>query len=163
MWKEDRSRRGEYYQLDEPPCGPQPMSQPYPPILVGGEVEEGTLRLIVKYADAINLQLGIPLKGYTSWLRDLYEKRKENLTRKLNKLKEYCDEIGPPYENIERTVIGTIRLTPGAMTSAEVLGLCRELAEMGFHHAIFNMHKVHGTEPVEIISHLVIPQVADMS
>jgi len=164
MWRGDQSPfKGRYYQLDEPINNPQPLSQPHPPILIGGEGEKKMLRLVAKYGDACNFQLGTPLKQYASWLRERYQNRKEDLTRKLDKLKEHCNKVGRSYDDIERTVLGTIKLTPDAMSAEELVEICRELAEMGFQHVIFNMPNVHEIKPVKIIGQEVIPQVADIT
>jgi len=164
MWRGDQSPfNGEYYQLEEPINNPQPLSQPHPPILIGCEGEKKMLRLVAKYADAVNFQLGTPLKEYASWLRERYQNRKKQLTRKLDILKMHCKNVGRSFDVIERTVLGTIKLAPEAMNSAQVVELCQELAQMGFHHVIFNMPNVHEIAPIEIIGQEVIPQVADMT
>ena len=49
------------------------------------------------------------------------------------------------------------------MNSTEVVELCKELAEIGIQHVIFNMPNVHEIKPIEIIGQEVIPQVADMT
>lgn len=36
-----------------------------------------------------------------------------------------------PYNEIEKTVLGTIKIAPDAMNAAEVIDLCAELAEIG--------------------------------
>ena len=166
MWKGNQSPfKGKYYRLEEPINSPQPLSQPHPPILIGGEGEKKMLRLVAKYGDACNFQLGTPLKDFECplWLRERYQKREEILTRKLEKLKEHCDKVGRSYNDIERTVIGTIKLAPKAMQPAEVVELCQGLAEIGFQHVIFNMPNVHEIEPIKIIGQEVIPQVAGIT
>ncbi len=56
MWKDDRSPySGTHYQLADPLNHPQPVSQPHPPIMVGGGGEQKTLRMVAQYADACNL------------------------------------------------------------------------------------------------------------
>jgi len=94
-------------------------------------------------------------------MRERYQKREEDLTRKLDKLKMYCNKAGRSYDDIERTVLGTIKLAPEAMNSAEVVELCQELAEIGFQHVIFNMPNVHEIKSLEIVGNEVIPAVAE--
>jgi len=96
-------------------------------------------------------------------MRERYQKREEDLTRKLDKLKMYCNKAGRSYDDIERTVLGTIKLAPEAMNPTEVVELCQELAEIGIQHVIFNMPNVHEIEPIDIIGQKVIPQVADIT
>ncbi|MFX0092416.1 MAG: LLM class F420-dependent oxidoreductase [Candidatus Hodarchaeota archaeon] len=160
MWKGNHSPfEGKYYQLAEPMNHPQPLSRPHPPILIGCEREKKMLRLVAKYADAVNLHLGTPLKEFWPAGRQWYEQRKERLTIKLAKLKQFCDEVGRSYEEIERTTLATIKLAPDAMNANEIIELCQELAEIGFQHIIFNMPNVHEITPLEIIGNEVIPTV----
>lgn len=161
MWKGDQSPfKGKYYQLDSPVNSPQPISQPHPPILIGGEGEKMTLQLVAKYGDACNFQLGTRLRGYSPWIEERYRNRRERLTRKLAVLKEHCDRVGRSYDDIERTVLGSIEIAPDAMATAEIVELCQELAETGFDQVIFNMPNVHEIKPLEIMGQEVIPLVA---
>ncbi|MFX1251146.1 MAG: LLM class flavin-dependent oxidoreductase [Promethearchaeota archaeon] len=161
MWKGDQSPfEGKHYQLAEPLNSPPPLSQPHPPILIGGDGEKKLLRLIAMYADGFNFHIGTPLEEFPPYIREWYHKRKERMTRKLKKLKEYCDKVGRSYEEIERTVLVTIKLAPKAMNPMEVVELCQELAKIDIQHVIFNMPNAHKIEPIEIIGREVIPQVA---
>lgn len=164
MWRGDSSPyQGQYYKLDEPLNSPQPLSKPHPPILIGGGGEKVTLRLVAKYADASNLHLGTPLPEYGERIQEWFHNRRERLPHKLAVLKEHCDEIGRPYDEIERTVLATIKLSPDAMSASEVLDICAEMADMGFNQVIFNMPNVQDIEPLEVIGQEVIPQLQKMN
>jgi len=165
MWQGDRSPfKGRYYQLDEPLNIPQPLSKPHPRILIGGEGEKKTLRLIAKYGDACNFHFGTPLKDfeYPRGLKDRWQKLEEIFARKLDKLNEYCRKFGRRYNEIETTALGTIKIAPRAMSSADVVALCRRLARAGIQHVIFNMPNVHEIEPIKIIGQEIIPQMTDL-
>ena len=136
---------GKHYQLAEALCSPQPLSSPHPPILIGGVGERKTLRLVAQYADACNLFFGMGM---------------DTLRAKLDVLKRHCDAVGRDYGQIEKTALGTIHLAPGKMGAPEVIGLCRELADLGFQHVIFNMPDTHEIRPLETIGREIIPAVA---
>ena len=137
---------GKHYQLAETLNSPQPISKPHPPILIGGMGERKTLRLVAKYADACNLFVfaGIDV-----------------LRHKLDLIRRYCDEIGRPYGEIERTTLGTAYLAPGAMSVQQVIETCRSLAAIGIQHAIFNMPNVSEIDPLETFGREIIPAVAE--
>ena len=163
MWKGDLSPfEGKHYQLDEPICSPQPLSQPHPPILIGGEGEKKTLRLVAKYGDACSLRLGSPLKESSLMHNELYRNRRERLTRKLSILKKHCNKFGRSFEDIECTVHGPVRLAPDVMATDEFVELCQELAGIGFHHYTLNMPNVHEIEPLEVFGDEIIPIVTKL-
>ena len=147
MWSgETGPFEGEHYRLEEPMNNPPPLSNPRPPIMVGGMGEQKTLRLVARYADACNLfAYGGP---------DL-------IRHKLGVLERHCEEAGRDYEEIERTSLGTVHLAPGEMDTEDVIGTCRELAGAGIQHAIFNMPNAHDIEPLETFGREIIPAVAD--
>jgi F420-dependent oxidoreductase-like protein len=131
---------GKHFRLAEPINSPPPISQPHPPILVGGGGERKTLRLVARYADACNL-----------FAR--YGPR--DLSRKLSKLKTYCEEAGRPYDAIDRTSLSQwdpIRKSPQAIV--DELG---ELRELGFTTAIASVRDVQSLKPLEVIARDVLP------
>lgn len=148
MWSDDNGPfQGEHYQLEETLCQPQPLQAPHPPILIGGMGERKTLRMVAQYADACNLFVRA---GF------------DVLQHKLEVLAEHCQSLGRPYDEIEKTTLGTVQLADGEMSAAEVVDLCGSLAEIGIDHAIFNMPNVHEIEPIEIFGDSIIPQVASL-
>jgi F420-dependent oxidoreductase-like protein len=138
--------QGQHFQLVEPINSPQPLSKPYPPIMIGGLGEKKTLRLVAQYGDACNLFARIG---------------EDELRRKLDVLAEHCQALGRPYEEIERTSLGTVHLAPGEMSVGEIIEYCQRLAGTGIQHAIFNMPNVHEIEPLEQFGQQIIPAVAE--
>jgi F420-dependent oxidoreductase-like protein len=136
---------GRHFQLAEPINSPQVLSQPHPPILIGGGGEQKTLRLVAQYADACNLF------AYMGT---------DPLRHKLDVLKRHCDDVGRPYEEIEKTVLGVIHLAPGGQSPADLIAFCRSLADIGIQHFIFSMPNVSEMTPIEVIGREVIPEVA---
>jgi F420-dependent oxidoreductase-like protein len=90
MWSDDDGPyEGRYYQLAETICSPRPVSQPRPPILIGGSGEKKTLRLVARYADACNLFAPDP----------------SVVAHKLEVLDRHCDAESRDPAGIERTII----------------------------------------------------------
>ena len=86
----------------------------------------------------------------------------DELRRKLDVLRRHCEDLGRPYEEIEKTTLATVHLKPGHMTSSDVVKTCRELAAIGIDQAIFNLPNVETIEPLEVIGKEVIPEVAPL-
>jgi F420-dependent oxidoreductase-like protein len=145
MWSGNNGAyNGKHNQLAETLCNPQPLSKPYPPIMIGGSGEQKTLRLVAQYADACNLfaQMGLG-----------------TVRAKLEVLKRHCDAVGRDYSEIEKTTLGTVHLEPGQLSPTDVIAQCRALAEIGVQHAIFNMPNVHEIKPLETFGREIIPVV----
>jgi F420-dependent oxidoreductase-like protein len=120
MWSGDASAfRGRHYVLERPVESPLPVAQPRPPILIGGAGERKTLRLVARYADACNL-FDIPDGG-------------ETVRHKLEVLARHCEELGRPYEEIDKTI--STRLEPGEPAEA-FAERCGQLAALGIEHAV---------------------------
>jgi F420-dependent oxidoreductase-like protein len=69
---------------------------------------------------------------------------------------------GRPYEAIERTALGTVHLATGAMSPGDVIAFCREMADVGIQHLIFNMPNTHELAPLELFGREIIPAVAEL-
>ncbi|MGB2969526.1 MAG: LLM class F420-dependent oxidoreductase [Candidatus Nanopelagicales bacterium] len=90
MWSDDNGPyRGEYYQLAETLCVPQPLQSGGPPILIGGMGEKKTLRLVAQYADACNL----------------FDAGPEVLAHKIDVLNAHCADLGRDPQTVRKTVL----------------------------------------------------------
>jgi F420-dependent oxidoreductase-like protein len=143
----DSPYHGTYYQLERPLNSPLPLSQPRPPILVGGSGEKKTLRLVAQYADACNI---FAYGGAGA------------VQAKFEVLRRHCETVGRPYDEIERTTLSSVHLASGQMTPEQVIALCKDLAGAGVEHAIFNMPNVQDITPLEVFGRTIIPAVADL-
>jgi F420-dependent oxidoreductase-like protein len=120
LWSGDPGPfHGRHYVLERPVESPRPVTQPRPPILIGGAGERKTLRLVARYANACNL-FDIPDGGAT-------------VRRKLDVLARHCEELGRPYEEIEKTI--STRLEPGEPVES-FTQRCAALAALGIEHAV---------------------------
>jgi steroid delta-isomerase-like uncharacterized protein len=81
MWSHNNGPfKGKHYRLAETLCAPQPIPRPRPPILIGGEGEKETLRLVARYADVWNAS---PAAGPP-----------DEMQHKLEVLNRQCDDVG---------------------------------------------------------------------
>ena len=145
MWRDDDSPyRGEHYELDRPLNHPQPISQPHPPIMVGGGGERKTLRFVARYAQACNLFPG------------------PDLARKLDVLREHCDAEGRVYDEIRKSCYFIFDVGRRGEKANEVIDQLGGLAELGFDTAIGAVANVWDVTPLEVIGAQVIPAVANL-
>lgn len=120
---------------------PQALSRPRVPILVGGGGEQKTLRLVAQYADACNL----------------FGRSPEFVRGKLEVLREHCERLERPYDEIERTVLTSVDLD--AESTDAVVERFGGLAEAGAQHLIFAVRGVADTTRLERIAAEVFPQL----
>ena len=148
LWADDRSPfAGRLFSLPEPIVRPQPVSRPHPPIMVGGNGERRTLRLVARYADACNFLLLEP----------------GEVRQKLEVLRRHCDEIGRDVAEIEITNLVEVDLREGHMTPADLLALVRAQADAGVQHLIVNMPEVWDLRHLERIGREVVPAVESLA
>lgn len=147
MWAgETTPYKGQHFHLAETICNPLPLQKPHPPIMIGGTGEQKTLRFVAQYGNACNLFARIG---------------NDVLKHKVDILRQHCETVERPFSDIELTALNTVFIADGAMTTQNVIDSCRELADLGFHHVIFNMPNVHEIRPLEIFGNEIIPTVAD--
>ena len=145
MWRGDESPyRGTHYQLERPLNSPQALSQPHPPIMIGGSGERKTLRLVARYAQACNLFPG------------------PDLGRKLDVLRAHCETEGRDYDEIEKTCYFIFDVGEKGERAGEIVDELGALAELGFQAAIGAVARVWDVTPLEVIGSEVIPAVAGL-
>ena len=153
-WQGDQGARqafrGEHYQATDPLNAPQALTKPHPPILIGGGGERRTLKLVARYADACNIFGTDP----------------EQLRHKYGVLRRHCDSVGRDYDDVEKTLLTQVSITPdGARRSLTPAALVERLgrtAEVGAQHAIFSVRDVTDLSKLELIGREVIPQLRDV-
>jgi F420-dependent oxidoreductase-like protein len=146
MWSGDTSPfAGTTFKAEYPVSSPQPVSKPHPPILIGGEGEKKTLRLVAQYGDACNLfgRLG-----------------EDVLRHKLDVLKGHCEAAGRPYDAIEKTVLDTVNFEEES--SADVVKRWKGYAALGVSHVIHNIGHDYDAKTITRIGREIIPEMAGL-
>jgi F420-dependent oxidoreductase-like protein len=147
MWSgKVASYSGKHYRLAETLNSPQPLSKPHPPILIGGAGEKRTLPLVAKYGDACNLYAFENL---------------EVVRAKLDVLRQNCEGIGRPYDDIERTAIGRLDVGHSAASARQAIEYCRSVSDAGIDHLIVSIANDYEITPLESIGKEIIPAVAE--
>ena len=89
LWKPGAgSFQGRHYQMENVDCRPKPAAG-RPPILIGGQGERQTLRLVAKYADEWNSPNLLP----------------QDYARKKAVLEQHCQAVGRDPKSIRRSVM----------------------------------------------------------
>jgi F420-dependent oxidoreductase-like protein len=146
MWRSEREAfDGRHVHAAEPILNPPSLSRPRPRIMVGGGGERKTLRLVAQYADACNILVPDPGESRA----------------KLAVLRRHCEELGRPYEEIEKTSLVELDLRPGRMSTRDAVGLLRAQSDEGIEHVIVNLPNAHELEPLERIGREVIPALSE--
>ena len=87
MWTQAEAHfEGAYYQVSGAINQPKGVQQPHIPLLIGGDGEKVTLKLVAQYADACNVG-----------------DDPATVQQKLAVLKQHCETVGREYESIHRT------------------------------------------------------------
>jgi alkanesulfonate monooxygenase SsuD/methylene tetrahydromethanopterin reductase-like flavin-dependent oxidoreductase (luciferase family) len=95
LWSgEPFSYAGEHFSLERTKVSPRPVQDPHIPVLIGGGGEKVTLRQVARYADIANF-------GPHEWVGSAFTL--DDVTRKYEVLRGYCEEIGRPFDSILRS------------------------------------------------------------
>ena len=119
---------------------PQSISRPRIPIMIGGGGEQKTLRLVAQYADACNV------------FGDA-----ERIAHKYSVLREHCERLGRPYDEIERSTLQSIDLEN--QSPDEIVEHFGTLGEAGAQHILFSVRGVNDVTRLERIGAEVLPQL----
>jgi F420-dependent oxidoreductase-like protein len=128
MWSESEDAYdGTHYKLGRTLNSPQNL-QRRPYLMIGGGGEKRTLRLVAQYADACNLFAG------------------PEAAHKLDVLREHCEAVGRPYDEIEKTTIFPV---DPSTTKDDVVRNANEMGDLGFTAAYIFAREI--TEPDRVI------------
>jgi len=140
--------------LNDPP----PLQKPRPPILIGGNGERRTLRLVARYADLCNVYGTV-----------------EEVARKFAALRQHCAGVDRPYAAITRTInywtltaagedhaakrarypqAGTIH------TPNETIATLKRYEAAGVEYTIVKLHDAGEIAPVQFFADTVLPAFA---
>ena len=148
MWSgehgDERPFEGKHYHLERLLNLPQSLTRPHPPIMIAGDGEKKTLRLVARYADACSLRPS------------------PEIPRKLDVLRRHCEDEGRGYEEIEKTYAFAFDVGERGEEAGELIGRLRWLAGMGVETVIGMVPNVDKISPLEVIGSEVIPAVADV-
>jgi F420-dependent oxidoreductase-like protein len=145
MWSGNTSPfEGTHVKVPYPVNNPQPLSEPHPPILIGGMGPKKTLRFVAQYADACNIFGGRP---------------DDEVKNSLEIIKRHCEDVGRDYNEIEKTVLQTTDLEGSSEPDPIIRG--KQLKEWGFDHVIFNVKGLYNTKTMAYFTDEVIPALKE--
>lgn len=144
MWSDnDGPYQGTHYQLAETLNRPRPLRRPRPPILIGGNGERKTLRLVAKYADACNLMVD-----------DV-----DGARRKIDVLRAHCDREGRDFDSIRITMQSGI---DPVEEPDEFLRRAEALAALGVQHLHLRAQQPDPVGYVGRVADAVLPRLREI-
>ncbi len=159
MWRDEQATfHGEYYHIDDARCEPRP--DPVPPLMIGGDGEQRTLRAVARHADWWNC----------------YSQSPAVARHKIEVLKQHCLAEGRDFAGIRKTWSGPViidRDHQAALTRAgervheekppivgdpaAVAERIQELAELGFDLFQVGFDQFPDTDDMELFVAEVLP------
>lgn len=154
------SFQGKHFSIDCALNDPAPLQRPRPPLLIGGNGEQRTLRLVAQYADMCNVYGTVA-----------------ECQHKFEVLRQHCTALGRPYENITRTInywalladTEAERTTKAAHypeafsvdTTQETIKAFQEFAAIGTQYVIVKILDAGDITPVQHFAKHILPVFAD--
>jgi F420-dependent oxidoreductase-like protein len=135
---------GAHYRLEELTLVPQPLRPGGPRIVVGGMGERKTLRLVAQYADACNL----------------FATGTGDIAHKLDVLRGHCDTVGRDYDEIDKTIVGTLNRPLDDIDAW--LGLMQEYADLGISQVWVGPDAADPVRWTERMCEQVLPRLAEI-
>jgi len=132
---------GKHYHLERLLNSPPPLSRPHIPILIGGGGEKKTLRFVAQYADACNLFPG------------------PELPRKLDVLKQHCEDLGRDYDDIQKTAIYRFDVGERGERVGATIDELKGMHGLGIEVAHGGLRNVWDTKQFEVFQKEIIPAV----
>jgi len=136
---------GRHFTLAETLCCPAPLSQPHPPILIGGGGEKRTLRLVAGYADACNLFAASP----------------DDVAHKLDVLARHCDDVGRDPATIRKTILYVLPTLAGGDVDGFLADMAR-YAALGVTEAMVMPPTGRADAWIEDVAAPVIPLMSEI-
>jgi F420-dependent oxidoreductase-like protein len=143
-----RGLEGRHYRPTRLLNSPQSISRPRVPIMIGGGGEQKTLRLVARYGDASNV-FGGPERVHHKW----------------QVLRGHCEAVGRPYDEIERSTLQSVSVTPdgsgGGETPDQLIERFGELGDAGAQTVLFSVKDVWQTDKLELLGSTLLTQLRD--
>ncbi|MEV7091828.1 LLM class F420-dependent oxidoreductase [Amycolatopsis sp. NPDC051045] len=140
MWADgDAPFKSKHFDAERLLNVPQALQKPRPLIMIGGGGEKKTLKLVAKYADACNLFNG------------------PELERKLDVLRQHCENEGRDYGSIVKTVYHILDVGENGEKADELLAELERLNGLGIQVALGMVPHVHRPAVLEKFASHVIP------
>ena len=128
LTQETTSFSGTYYQLDQARCEPKGVQRPHPPLCIGGNGEQRTLRTAARFAQHWNYLGGTP----------------EEFAHKRSVLHQHCADLGRDPAEILLSSHVIFDGDPGASAAAAA-----DLAAVGCELAIVYLRPPHTASVLE--------------
>ncbi|HEY7029826.1 MAG TPA: TIGR03560 family F420-dependent LLM class oxidoreductase [Thermomicrobiales bacterium] len=146
MWEGERGDEqpfaGEYVQARRLLNSPQSLTRPHPPLLIAGDGERKTLRLVARYGDACNLA---PMP---------------ELPHKLDVLRRHCEAEGRDYDAIEKTCSWIFNLGENGEKTGELLEKLDWFAGLGIQTVYGRVEPAFDLATLERLGRDVVPAIA---